>query len=168
MAEPLTAFAGDTLYTDTMILVGFLRPDSPQHPASRQLFERAIDGTRPLRLVTATLTIDEVVFVLLQELLLNPPYSVTRSRSQYLSEHPDVVRELMRVIDPPVQSLGELLAFEPVLPEDIVAMRREMVATGLLPRDALHVAVMRRLGIAAIASDDDAFERCAAITLFKP
>jgi predicted nucleic acid-binding protein len=47
-------------------------------------------------------------------------------------------------------------------------MRREMVATGTLPRDAIHLAVMRRLGITAIASDDDGFDRYTDITLFKP
>jgi predicted nucleic acid-binding protein len=47
-------------------------------------------------------------------------------------------------------------------------MRREMMATGALPRDAIHLAVMRRLGVRAIASDDDGFDRYPDITLFKP
>ena len=47
-------------------------------------------------------------------------------------------------------------------------MRREMAATGTLPRDAIHLAVMRRLGITAIASDDEGFDRYSDITLFKP
>ena len=166
--RPLASFDGDELYLDAMILEGFLRARSRWHAASRQLFERAIDATRPIRLVTATLTVDEAVFVLLQELLLEPPYAIARSRSQYLSENPAVVQELMAAIEGPVRGLLQLLALEPVTAPDVVAMTTEMAASGVLPRDALHVAVMRRLGIRAIASDDDAFCRCAGISLFKP
>jgi predicted nucleic acid-binding protein len=166
--RPLASFDGDVLYLDAMILEGFLRPHSQWHAASRQLFERALDAARPIRLVTATLTIDEVVFVVLQELLLEPPYTVARSRSQYLSEHPVVVQELMAAIRAPVGGLLQLLALEPVTASDVADMTAEMAASGVLPRDAIHVAVMRRLGVTAIASDDDAFCRCAGIVLFKP
>jgi predicted nucleic acid-binding protein len=109
---------------------------------------------------------DEVVFVLLQELVAQPPIAVKRSRSQYLAEHPEVVRELTRQIESPLAALVDLLSLEAVLPDDVAAMRREMAATGLLPRDALHVAVMRRLGLAAIASDDEGFDRCAGLTRY--
>jgi predicted nucleic acid-binding protein len=84
MAQPLAAFQGTALYLDAMILVAFLDTTSPWHAASQQLFYRAIEPASPIRLVTATLTIDETVFALLQELLQRPPYSVSRSRSQYL------------------------------------------------------------------------------------
>jgi predicted nucleic acid-binding protein len=153
-----------------MLLVAHLDAGSRWHRAAGSLVERSIEPARSIRLCTATLTMDEVVFVLLEELVARPPYSVSRSRSrsQYLGQHPEVVRELMRVVDPLVEGLTELLTIEPVLPEDVVAMRREMAAAGLLPRDAIHIAVMRRLGVTAIASDDDAFERCANIRLYKP
>jgi predicted nucleic acid-binding protein len=118
--------------------------------------------------VSATLTIDEVLFVLLQEMLLDPPHSVTRSRGQYLTTHPAVVQQLMDAIDPPLNALLDVMHLEPVLPEDITEMRREMLASGTLPRDAIHVAVMRRLGITAIATDDEGFERCAGITVYRP
>jgi len=168
MAQPLAAFQGTALYLDTMMLVAFVDTASPWHAASQQLFYRAIDLTRPIRLVTATLTIDETVFTLLQELLLRPPYSVPRSRSQYLGAHPEIVRQIMAAVDYAVQRLLAIISLEPVLPTDINAMRREMIATGTLPRDAIHLAVMRRLGITAIASDDDGFDRYTDIILFKP
>src|SRR2546422_5677429 len=168
MAQPLAAFQGTALYLDTMILVSFVDAAAPWHAASRQLFYRAIEPARPIRLVTATLTIDEVIFTLLQEILLRPPYNVSRSRSQYLGAHPEIVRQIMTSVDYGVQRLLAILSLEPVLPADINAMRQEMIATGTLPRDAIHLAVMRRLGIAAIASDDDGFDRSIDITLFKP
>jgi predicted nucleic acid-binding protein len=168
MAQPLASFQGATIYVDAMILDAFLDNQSPWHTSSRELFRRAIHGAPRVRLVTATLTIDEMYFVLLERSLLRPPHNVTRSRGQYLRDHPDVVRRLVSVLEAPVRGLMRMLSLEPVLPEDITAMRQEMAATGRLPRDVIHLSVMRRLGIAAIASDDDDFDGYPDISLFKP
>lgn len=168
MIRRLADFDGTVLYLDAMLLVGLLHARSAWHGAARQLFKRAIDPERPIRLVTAALTIDEVIFVLLQELLLEPPHQITRSRSQYLAAHPDVVRGLMTKLTEPIRNLLHLVTVELVLTADITIVLKEMAENGLLPRDAIHVAVMRRLGIPAIASDDDAFAACAGITLYKP
>jgi predicted nucleic acid-binding protein len=168
MAQPLAAFQGTTIYLDVMILAGYLDALSPWHAAARDLFRRALDRRRPINLVTATLAVDELVFVLLQELVLRPPFSVARSRSQYLRDHPEVVRQLMAVFDLQVEALLQLVTLEPVTPADLTEMRREMTASGMLPRDAIHLAVARRLGIPAIASDDDGFDGLADLTLFKP
>jgi predicted nucleic acid-binding protein len=167
MAQPLAAFQGTAIYLDVMILVGYLDALSPWHAAGRSLFQRALDPRRPIRLVTATLTIDELVFVLLQELVLRPPFAVARSQSQYLRDHPEVVRQLMAALDPPVVALLGLLALEPVVPADVAEMRSTMTASGMLPRDAIHLAVARRLGLMAIASDDDGFDGLPDVTLFK-
>jgi predicted nucleic acid-binding protein len=168
MAVGLESFSGAAIYVDAMILAGYLRPPSPWHAPSRRFIRRAVDPVRPISLVSATLTVDEVLFVLLQEMLLDPPYSVARSRGQYLTEHPAVVQQLLAVIDPPLNALLDVVQIEPVLTEDITEMRREMLASGTLPRDAIHVAVMRRLGITAIATDDKGFERCAGISVYRP
>jgi predicted nucleic acid-binding protein len=168
MAQPLASFQGTVLYLDAMILAAFVDTVLPWHAACRQLLFRAIDPAKPIRLITAALTLDEAVFVLLQELLSRPPYGITRSRSQYLRAHPEVVRNLMPSVDQAVDGLLAVVSLEPVLPEDITAMRREMIASGILPRDAIHLSVMRRLGITAIASDDDGFDGYPDIALFKP
>jgi predicted nucleic acid-binding protein len=167
-SRPLALFDGPALYVDTMLLVGQVDALSRFRPAAEALFGRTARSTDAPRLVTATLTIDEAVFSLMQDLLLRPPYGIVRSRSQYLTAHAEVVRELMERIDGPIAAAVELLALEPVLPVDIARMRHEMAATGLLPRDAIHVAVMRRLGITAIASDDPAFDRCAGLVRYAP
>jgi len=168
MPQPLLCFQRGTIYLDAMILVAFPDSLSPWHAACRDLVRRALTAPQAIRLVTATLTIDETVFVLLQELLFRPPHQITRSRTQYLQGHAEIVRQLMAVVDPLVHDVERMISLEPVLPDDIAGMRREMVATGLLPRDAIHLAVMRRLGITAIASDGDGFGRCKDITLYKP
>lgn len=137
VAQPLAAFQGSVIYVDAVILLGFVDAQSPWPAACRQFLYHAIDPTHPIRLVTATLTIDETVFVLIGELVQRPPYGVPRSRGQYLRAHPAVVRELMASVDHWVQNWLGVVALEPVLAEDITAMRQAILATGLLPRDAI-------------------------------
>jgi predicted nucleic acid-binding protein len=168
VAQPLAAFHGSVIYLDAVILVAFMDSQSPWHAACRQFLYRAVDPFQPIRLVTATLTIDETVFVLLEELVQRAPYGVTRSRGQYLRAHPDVVRALMASVDQWVQNWLGVVSLEPVLAEDVTTMRQAILATGLLPRDSIHLAVMRRLGITAVASDDEDFERQPGIIVFKP
>jgi hypothetical protein len=168
MPEPLSAFQGNLLYLDAMILVGYVDGDSPWHTAARQVFRRRLPPERSVRLVTASLTVDEAVYILLEESLLRPPHNVARNRGSYLRRHPEVVAQIMTALEVPIEEMLRLVTLESVKPEDISAMSQEMLAAGLLPRDAIHVAVMRRLGITAIASDDDDFERCQGIHVFKP
>lgn len=168
MADALPRFDGETAYVDAVILVAYLDRGHPFHQACRSFVSRAVAPDGRLALVTATLTLDEVVFVLLQELVARPPHGVGRDRARYLERHPDAVRTLTAAINPPVRALVEILQLEPVTPADIAEMSRIMAAHGLLPRDAIHYAVARRLGITAFVSDDDAFDGLPGVRLFKP
>jgi predicted nucleic acid-binding protein len=47
---------------------------------------------------------------------------------------------------------------------DFSRMLENIEAYGLLPRDALHLAVMQRLNLTAIASDDTDFDRVSTMT----
>jgi predicted nucleic acid-binding protein len=170
MARALSDFRGNAIYLDATVLVGLIDADSAYHPACAAFFQRAIDPTQPVQLITATLTFDEVVFVLLQELVAKPPYSITRSRSQYLQSNPAIVKALMVQIKPLLEALSEMVTFEPVTLTDIHQMQQEMQATGTLPRDAIHLAIVKRLGLVAIASDDEGFDHYQdqGIFLFMP
>jgi predicted nucleic acid-binding protein len=168
MASPLADFQGDAIYLDTNVLVGLVDANSIYHPACADFFQRAVDPAHPIQLFTATLTLDEVIFVLLQEMVARDPYHITRNRSQHLRDHPDVVRTLMGQIDPLAAALCDLVTLEPVTATDIHQMRQEMQANGTLPRDAIHLAVMQRLGLTAIASDDEGFDNRQDIDLFMP
>ncbi len=57
---------------------------------------------------------------------------------------------------------------EPVMAIDIESMRGEMRTSGILPRDAIHVSVMKRLGLTDIASDDEGFENRQDINVYQP
>src|SRR5262249_31173518 len=146
----LADFSGDRIYVDAMVLVWALDQDARQHGDVASLFRRATDPPRAIGLLTAALTLDETVFALMRDLVQQPPYSVARDRRRYLAEHPTLVRQLLNVIRPGIVGLTGVMSVEPVIAADTEAMLIEMTATGLLPRDALHVAVMRRLGITAL------------------
>jgi predicted nucleic acid-binding protein len=168
VADALARFDGEIAYVDAVILVAYLDQGHVFHQACRAFVSRAVAPGGPIALVTATLTLDEVVFVLLQELVARPPYGVGRDRARHLERHPDTVRALTAAINPPVRALVEILQLEPVTPADIAEMAEVMAARGLLPRDAIHYAVARRLGITAFVSDDDAFDGLPGIRLYKP
>jgi predicted nucleic acid-binding protein len=61
-----------------------------------------------------------------------------------------------------------IVSVEPVNASDVGAMLQAMQSYGMLPRDAIHLAVARRLGITAIVSDDDVFDQIPGIRLYKP
>lgn len=168
MAYRLADFQGEAIYLDTNVLVGLVDAHSVYHPTCAPFFQRAVEPTRPIRLITATLTLDEVLFVLLQEMLARVPYRIIRSRSQYLQDHPDTVKALMVEPDPLAAALCDLVTLEPVTPADIHQMRQEMRDHGTLPRDAIHLAVAQRLGLTAVASDDEGFDNRHGIALYMP
>jgi len=106
--------------------------------------------------------------VLLQELVARPPAQVTRNRTQYLGRHPAAVRQLTAILSPSLDTTRSLVSVEPVNAEDVSSMLQAMQRHGMLPRDAIHLAVARRLGITAIVSDDDAFDQIPGMRLYKP
>lgn len=152
----LADFQGDVISLDPNVLVGLVDAASEYHVACAAFFQRDIDPAHPIQLITATLTVDAVIFVLLQKLLVREPYHITRSRSQYLQDHPDIVRELMEQVDPLVDALCALVTLEPVTAADIDQMRQEMQVSGLLPRDAVR------------PQRDEGFDHCQGMTLFQP
>lgn len=153
---------------DAMPLVAHIDERSSFNRACSAFIARAAGARDSLTLVTATLTFDEVAFALMHELLAREPFLIGRDRARFLEAHADTVRQLNALIGPRLTSLQRLINLEPVLPADIHSMLSNISAHGLLPRDAIHVAVAQRLGIDAMVSDDDAFDRVPGLTLYKP
>lgn len=167
MAEPL-AFRGDRAYVDAVTLISHLDAQHPLHPACSAFIIQAAYPNHPVGLTTASLTFDEVAMVLMQELVARPPFQVTRNRTAYLAHHPEVVREIAAIVEPLLATVKAVVSVEPVTPDDVTAMLQAMRQHGILPRDAIHLAVAWRLGILAIVSDDDVFDRVPGIVLYKP
>ena len=86
---------------------------------------------------------DEVVFVLLQELVTRDPYPIVRNRSQYLQDHPDVVRVLMGQIDP----LAAALCAREAAAQYAQTGRREQAHTALAAAIALYRSIDMTLWI---------------------
>lgn len=51
---------------------------------------------------------------------------------------------------------------------DIERMQEYMESFGLLPRDAIHLAVARRMGLTCIASSDKDFDRVNWLSRYEP
>lgn len=93
------------------------------------------------------------------------PFASTRSRvlrtdlAGAIAAHGDV-------IDPALRKLMTLPHVHLISVEsaDFYGMLNSIRLYGLLPRDALHVTIMQRLGLTAIASDDTDFDRVATLT----
>ena len=168
MAESLAGLTAGTAYVDAVILIAHLTPGHVLNRACARFLRRAAADEPGIGLITSTLTMDEVVMVLLQQLVAGPPLNVSRDRTRHLQRNSSAVRTLTSAIRPRLLDLTAIFSLLPVLPEDVVQMTNNMAAHGLLPRDAMHVAVAQRLGIRAIVSDDDAFDRVPGITLYKP
>jgi hypothetical protein len=108
---------------------------------------------------TSILTMDELFYRLL----------LARIKDVYKRNPLDVLREdtsgaiakCGAEIEAALRRLVRLphLQLTAVLEDDFPQMLINITAFGLLPRDALHVAVMQRLGLNEIATDDADFDR---------
>jgi hypothetical protein len=76
MTNRLADFQGEAISLDTNLLVGLVDAHSVYHPACVPFFQRAVEPTQPIRLITTTLTLDEVLFILLQEMIARELYRI--------------------------------------------------------------------------------------------
>lgn len=135
----------------------YLRADPAYLPAIRRFFARVVYGE--MEAYTSVLTMDELFYRLL----------LARVKEVYSQNPLDVIREsageaIARCgaeIENALWRLMELphLRLVGVVENDVPQMLINVTAFGLLPRDALHVAVIQRLGLSDIATDDVDFDR---------
>lgn len=122
------------MYLDTNIFVEANRRKGPEGNTPRELLERLRDGT--LRAATSTLTIDEVVWVLMR-----------------LGDRSQAIQQGERILNLPNLHILD------VRPLDVSRALRIMQKHGLDPRDAIHAATALNADIRQIASDDTDFDR---------
>ncbi len=126
-------------------------------PIIRQFLGRMVQGD--IEAYTSILTMDELFYRLL----------LARAKEIYRRNPLDVLREdtggaitkCGAEIEIALQRLVRLphLQLTAVLEEDFPQMLTNITSFGLLPRDALHIAVIQRLGLGEIATDDADFDR---------
>lgn len=144
------------LYIDVNVFYMVLRSDPEHLEALRSFFQRVVKGD--IAAYTSVLTMDELFYRLLlgriKDAFEGNPLDVLRERGE------DAVRTYAPEIETALRKLVRLphLELAAVLPGDVPVMLQSIGALGLLPRDALHVAVMRRLDLYQIATDDRDFD----------
>jgi predicted nucleic acid-binding protein len=153
------------LYWDASFLVHATYPAGRYHRECYAFLERLGSAGDTLSYIS-TLALDEMVFTLI--------------RLKVVEDHPgrgfwEVYREEHRVIQP---YLGELrvlvdrLSIDPRIRlvgterEDVSAAMEYMDRYACLPRDAMHLAVMTRLGIDSMVTTDDGFLPVDGLCLF--
>lgn len=85
-----------------------------------------------------------------------------------LSEHPELVRRLIRYRTQVREFLGIGLRIEPVIVYDIPEVLNIQSEYGLLTNDAFLVAVARRLNCDDIASANKAFKKIKGFRIYSP
>ena len=128
-------------YVDANVFVDALIDEGKHGEAARKFFKNSALSQIPLH--TSVLTIDEVA------------WSVKKSRGR-----PEAARAGKTMLE--ISNLT-------VVPVDLLIIRSalEFVEGGLDPRDAIHVATMRQLGITNIITDDAHFDKISSITRIR-
>jgi predicted nucleic acid-binding protein len=139
--------------------------DAKYGPSALRFLERSSGDE--VELLTSTLTIDEVSFVALKA-KLEEKYGVTRNQVLYLKRNPEVVKALVSDVNRIVENVLSLTTLVEVGAPDIQQMRLYMEEFGLLPRDAIHLAVAHKLGLTCMASSDSDFDRVLWLTRYAP
>jgi predicted nucleic acid-binding protein len=153
------------LYWDASFLVHATYPAGRYHQACYGFLERLGSAENTLSCIS-TLALDETVFTLIRlKVIEDHPgqgfWDVYRQDPNailpYLGELRTLVRRLS--VDPRIRLVGTER-------EDVFAALELMDDYACLPRDAMHLAVMSRLGIDSIVTTDDDYLPVDGLTLF--
>jgi len=153
----LDEIARGKVYVDVNVFYMYLRPDPAYLPIIRGFLGRIVQGD--IEAYTSILTMDELFYRLLlariKDVYQRDPLQVLREDASGAiagcgSEIGVALRRLVRLPH---------LHLAAVTEDDFPQMLGNITAFGLLPRDALHIAVMQRLGLNEIATDDADFDR---------
>ena len=148
-------------YVDTMVFYDHLRATEP---ATIAFFDRVKQGD--LFALTSVLTFDELAYrVLLAHIrdkyAGSPLDHLRHKEAQMIAEfYPSISPVLRRL-----QAFPNLATVD-VTAADIAEMHRNILEYQLRPRDALHLATLRRAGCLQIVSHDGGFDRVPEISRF--
>jgi len=165
MPSYLDEFIEGRIYVEANIFLFTALADAEYGPSALEFLERSSEDG--IELLTSTLTIDEVSFVALKA-KLEEKYGVTKNQVLYLKRNPEVVKALASDVNQIVENVLGLATLTEVSAPDVQQMRLYMEEFGLLPRDAIHLAVVHRLGLTCMASSDSDFDRVPWLTRYAP
>lgn len=153
----LDELAEGEVYCDVNVFYMFLRRDPVHHATIRAFFKRMVGSE--IEVYTSVLTMDELFYRLL---LAKVKETYDRNPLDVLGE--DLIEAITRCADDVKQALARLVGLPHlhmvgVEETDFTPVLDNITSHALLPRDALHLAVMQRLGLVHIATDDGDFDR---------
>ena len=144
-------------YADANVLYMFMRRQEQHRAIIRPFMKRVVQGR--VELYVSPLTTDELLYRLL----------LTRIKEVYSKTPQDVVRTnpvepIRRLSDELVTAVRQMLRLPHIYlvsveADDIFQMLKNTQQYALMPRDALHLAIMQRLDLQDIVSDDADFDR---------
>lgn len=148
---------GGSIYVDTNVLYMYLRADPNHLPLIRIFLERMVRGE--IETFVGVPVMDELFYRLLLARVKdttgrNPLEVLREDMVAMITTHGGVIETAMRKLI----TLPHLVLVG-VETTDFSRMLDNIGKFSLLPRDALHLAVIQRLGLVAIASDDTDFDR---------
>jgi predicted nucleic acid-binding protein len=149
------------VYVDTNVLYMYLRTDPVHLPTIECFMQRVIRGDLVAHI--SLLTMDELYYRLLLALVKdrtrrNPLDILRGDVPGTVAQHSDGITTVLRKLVGLPHFI--LVGVEPL---DFEGMLENITRFSLLPRDALHVTILQRLGIPSIASDDTDFDRVTGI-----
>lgn len=161
MSNQITQLTSGNVYLDTMILYHQLRASNA---SVMELFQRIEDGA--LQAYTAVLTFDEVAYRLLLGLIRNRYGNSPLDRLR--ENQAAMIDEFYALIETQLNLLQRFpnLNVVAISAVDLAAMHRNVRQFRLLPRDALHLALMQRIGCTNLVSEDSDFDTVTGITRF--
>jgi predicted nucleic acid-binding protein len=146
-----------SVYVDTNVLYMYLRADPSHLDTIKTFLRRAIRGE--LRAFISIPMLDELFYRLLlarvkQATGRNPLNVLRKDVAGSIDTYGGAVETAIRnlVALPHLELVG-------VETTDLDRMLNNISTFSLLPRDALHLAIIQRLGLNSIASDDADFDR---------
>lgn len=156
------------IYIDANIFI-YVILDNPERVDQCDEFLKRVE-VGAISGVISPLIVDEVTFkIIIEEIKV----------ALSIKSNVEVIKRIKR--DPRLITIAEpeLLTFSFVLenykglrvvsvPSSAAFAIFEVIKMGFLPRDALHIAIMRTYGIKAIATNDPDFERAEGIKVWKP
>jgi hypothetical protein len=153
----LDELCNGSLYVDTNILYMYLRVDPTHLSAIKVFLNRVIRGK--IEAFVSIPVLDELFYRLLlarvKEATNRNPLDVLReNKAGAIAAHSDVISSSLSklILLPHINLVG-------VDATDFSRMVENIKTFSLLPCDALHVAIIQRLGLSGVASDDIDFDR---------
>jgi predicted nucleic acid-binding protein len=150
-----------SVYVDTNILYMYLRVDPVHLSAVKAFLSRIIRGE--IEAFVSIPMLDELFYRLLLARIKettdrNPIEVLRQNQAEAIAAHSNVIDGSLRklLLLPHINLVG-------VETTDFERMLENIRTFSLLPRDALHVAIVQRLGLSSIASDDIDFDRVKGI-----